>query len=63
VSLYTTFDNNSDDNKFVELAIAGSADFLITSNIKDFSNAQLKFDSLNLITPGQFVKMWREKYE
>ena len=50
------------DNKIVELAVTSQSDYLITSNIRDFKNAELKFDQLKIITPGKFVKMWREKY-
>lgn len=49
------------DNKIVELAVTSQSDYLITSNIRDFKNAELKFDQLKIITPGEFVKMWREK--
>ena len=49
------------DNKVVELAITSQSDYLITSNIKDFKNAELKFDQLKIITPSEFVKMWRDK--
>jgi len=52
------------DNIFVELCIAGNCDYLITSNVKDFTvKSDLKFDDLSVITPTDFVKMWREKYE
>lgn len=53
---------DEDDNMFVELAVAGNSDFLITSNVKDFKNAQLKFDSFKVITPIQYYKMWRKNY-
>jgi len=49
------------DNMIVELAITSQSDYLITSNIRDFKNAELKFDELKVITPGEFVKMWRNK--
>lgn len=49
------------DNKIVELAITSQSDYLITSNIRDFRNAELKFDQLKIITPSEFVKMWRNK--
>ncbi|RLC17029.1 MAG: hypothetical protein DRI57_10375 [Deltaproteobacteria bacterium] len=42
--------------KIPELAVTSGSDFLITSNIKDFRNAELRFDQLNIITPGEFVK-------
>jgi putative PIN family toxin of toxin-antitoxin system len=49
------------DNKIVELAVTSQSDYLITSNIRDFKNAELKFDQLKTITPSEFVKMWRDK--
>ncbi len=49
------------DNMIVELAITSQSDYLITSNIRDFKNAELKFDELKVITPGEFVKMWRNQ--
>jgi putative PIN family toxin of toxin-antitoxin system len=32
------------DNMVVELAIASQSDYLVTSNVKDFDNAELRFD-------------------
>ena len=49
------------DNMIVELAITSQSDYLITSNIRDFKNAELRFDELKVITPGEFVKMWRNE--
>ncbi len=49
------------DNKLVELAVTSQSDYLITSNIRDFKDAELKFDQLKIITPAEFVKMWRDK--
>lgn len=51
---------DEDDNKFIELAMASGAEYLVTSNIKDFKNAQLKFDNFEIVTPAQFYKMWRK---
>jgi len=48
------------DNMLVELALTSHSNYLITSNISDFKNAELKFDQLNIITPIEFVKIWRE---
>jgi putative PIN family toxin of toxin-antitoxin system len=50
------------DNKIIELAVASQSEFLITSNIKDFKNAELIFEHLKIITPSDFVKLWRKKY-
>lgn len=52
------------DNMFVECAVRSQSQFLITSNLKDFmQNNQLKFDDLEVVTPRQFVLLWREFYE
>lgn len=48
------------DNMFVELAVHSQSLFLITNNIKDFTIAKdLKFDSFRVITPANFVRMWK----
>jgi putative PIN family toxin of toxin-antitoxin system len=52
------------DNIFIELAAASNCDYLITNNVKDFTTkSKLKFENLSVITPANFVKMWRKKYE
>jgi len=52
------------DNIFVELALASNCDYLITNNVKDFTvKSDLKFDDLNIITPVDFVRMWRKEHE
>lgn len=55
---------DENDNMFVELALTSNCDYLITNNVKDFTRkAELKFEDLSIITPADFVKMWRKKYE
>lgn len=52
------------DNKFIELAFASNSRLLITSNVSDFTrHAELKFDSFEVITPGEFIKTWRRNHE
>ena len=51
------------DNMFVECAFASSSQYLITSNIRNFKGAELKGFSFQVVTPGDFLKMWRENYE
>ena len=54
---------DENDNMVVELAITSQSDYLVTSNIKDFKNAELKFDQLKkIVTPGEFAKIWRNNY-
>ena len=47
------------DNMLVELAITSQSDYLVTSNVKDFKNAELNFDQLKVVTPSEFAKIWR----
>ena len=55
---------DEDDNIFIELSIASNCNYLITSNIRDFTiNAELKFDDLRSVTPAEFVQKWRDNYE
>ncbi|MEW6088545.1 MAG: putative toxin-antitoxin system toxin component, PIN family [bacterium] len=55
---------DEDDNIFVELALNGNADWLITQNISDFrNNAELRFYDLKIDTPSNFQKYWRKKNE
>ena len=55
---------DEDDNIFVELALNGNADWLITQNISDFrNNAELKSYDLKIDTPSNFMKYWRKKNE
>ena len=44
------------DNFLIELAVAGNADFLVTNNIKDFKNMQLKFPGIQIVTPEQLLR-------
>lgn len=49
------------DNIFVELSIASGSRYLITNNVRDFiQKAELQFESFIVITPAQFMKMWRQ---
>ena len=46
---------DENDNYLVELAIAGNADILVTHNIKDFQQAQLKFPQLQIRQPKEII--------
>ena len=43
------------DNHLVELAIAGNAQILVTNNIKDFQQSQLKFPQLQIKQPKEII--------
>ncbi len=52
------------DNIFIELSIVSNCNYLITNNVRDFTiKSELKFQDLKIITPSDFVKMWRKNYE
>jgi putative PIN family toxin of toxin-antitoxin system len=51
------------DNMFVELAFASNSNFLVTSNIRDYTiGNNLLFDSFKVIAPTDFARMWRKFY-
>jgi putative PIN family toxin of toxin-antitoxin system len=44
------------DNFLIELALAGNASVIVTNNIKDLRNAELKFPDLRILTPVQLLR-------
>lgn len=44
------------DNHLVELAIAGSAQFLVTRNLRHVANMELKFPDLRVVNPATLLK-------
>ena len=51
------------DNIFVECAFASNSQYLITSNIRDFRNSELKKLGYKVVTPGQFYNIWKGQDE
>lgn len=49
------------DNHLIELAVAGGAQAVITANVGDFVNAQLRFSNLKIVNSEDFLKTWSEK--
>ena len=47
------------DNHLVELAIAAQAKYIITNNVADFAQAQLKQLGYEVITPEQLLRVLR----
>lgn len=43
------------DNHLIELAVAGNAEIIVTNNIKDFQQSQLRFRDLRILTPKQVL--------
>ncbi len=55
---------DENDNMFVELSVASNSQYLVTNNVRDFiKQAELKFDTFEVVTPSEFVKIWRRKNE
>ena len=44
------------DNHLVELAVAGSARFIVTRNLRDISRMELNFPNLTVLTPEAFLQ-------
>ncbi len=44
------------DNFLIELALAGNATHIVTNNIRDLKNAELKFPGLLILTPEILLK-------
>ena len=45
------------DNHLFELAVAGSAEFIITHNTRDFRGAGLRWETPRVITPSQALEL------
>ncbi len=44
-------------NHLIELAIAAHASFIITNNVSDFANAELKRIGFEVVTPEQILRL------
>jgi len=62
--LYRPNLEDESDNKFIELALASQSTYLITANIKHFTaNPELSLFEVKVVTPGEFIVLWRMKNE
>jgi putative PIN family toxin of toxin-antitoxin system len=44
------------DNHLIELALAGGADTIVTRNVRHVSRGDLRFPSLNVLSPSEFLQ-------
>ncbi len=44
------------DNFLIELALAGNATHIVTNNVRDLLNAELKFPNLKILTPATILQ-------
>lgn len=44
------------DNHLIELAVAGSAECVVTRNLRDLKNMELRFPHLRVLGPEDFLK-------
>ena len=44
------------DNFLIELALAGNATSIVTNNVSDLRNAELKFPGIKIVTPGEMLR-------
>jgi predicted nucleic acid-binding protein len=49
------------DNHIVDLAVAGSAAYIVTQNVRDFTNMELQFPQLKQATAAEFLDIWRKR--
>ena len=54
---------DENDNIFMECAFASNSDYLVTSNIRDFKQGELKGFGFRIMTPKEFYKILEEKDE
>lgn len=50
---------DENDNMLIECAFTSNSQYLITSNIKDFKQSELKHYPFQVVTPGDFYYFWR----
>ena len=44
------------DNDLIELAVAGSASVIVTNNVRDLRSGELRFPSIQILTPADLLK-------
>jgi len=47
------------DNHLIELALAGSAEAIVTHNVRNIRGGELQLGNLRILTPAQCLEEWR----
>ena len=47
------------DNHLIELALAGGAAAIVTHNVRDLRQGELRLGNLRILTPAQCLEEWR----
>ena len=55
--------SDENDNIFVECAFASNSKYIVTSNTKDYKNSELIGFPFEIVTSGEFLKIWRKNHE
>jgi hypothetical protein len=58
------FQNLPDEgvSRLVELAVAWMAAALVTQNVRDLRQGELRFPQLSIETPAEFMTRWRKQH-
>jgi len=51
---------DADDAPFLEVALSGGADYLVTGNIAHFPPERRQ--GVAVVTPAQFIQLWRQQH-
>ncbi|MBF0265805.1 MAG: putative toxin-antitoxin system toxin component, PIN family [Gammaproteobacteria bacterium] len=54
---------DENDNFLIECAFKSNSNYLVTSNVKDFNQNELKHYPFVVLTPREFYQLWRTKNE
>jgi putative PIN family toxin of toxin-antitoxin system len=57
---WNALDNDPEDNKFFDIAVAANADYLITDDVHFNKVSKLKFTKINVLSSKEFLKIIKD---